>query len=161
MCNVKWSSMVVIRLWTGATCKYWNDGLNTCHLFDLQKDTNLTQWDSYTCSDDSQRDLDIISAASREWPFATRMACKVSTREDLTAGSDESLSPRRSEWHPESAAADPWRTAGWALLGTVPEVPGTRKLFPAEERSESSEHLETERPSARLEGPSWMVEGIQ
>ena len=42
---------------------------------------------------------------------------------------------------------------GWDL-GTVPEVPGTRKLFPAEERSESSEHLETERSSAGLEGSS-------
>ena len=25
-CEVKWSSMVAIRLWTGTSCKYWNDG---------------------------------------------------------------------------------------------------------------------------------------
>ena len=70
------------------------------------------------------------------------MARKVSTREDLTAGSDEHLSPRRTERHPESAVADLRRAAEWDLLGTGPEVPGTRKLFPAEEWSESSEHLE-------------------
>ena len=29
-------------------------------------------------------------AASLEWPLALRMALRVSTREDLTAGSDES-----------------------------------------------------------------------
>ena len=81
------------------------------------------------------------------------MACKVSTREGLTAGSDTSLSPRRSEQHPESAEVDPRHTAGWDL-GTVPEVPGTRKLFPAVERSRSSEHLVTQRPSAGPEGPS-------
>ena len=83
---------------------------------------------------------------------------RVSTHKDLTAGSGEFLSPRRTEWRPESAVADLWRAVGWDLLGTGPEVPGTRKLFPAEERSESSEHLETERPSAWLEGPSWTVE---
>ena len=30
-------------------------------------------------------------AASLEWPFALRMALRVSTREDLTAGSDEQV----------------------------------------------------------------------
>ena len=44
---------------------------------------------------------------------------KVSMREDLTASSDES--PRRTDLR---------RTAGRDLLGTGPEVPGTRKLFP-------------------------------
>ena len=74
------------------------------------------------------------------------------------AGSDKSLSPRQTEWYPESAVADLRHAVGWDLLGTVPEVPGTRKLFPAEERSESSEHLESERSSAGLEGSSWTVE---
>ena len=40
------------------------------------------------------------------------MARRVSTRVDLTAGSDESLSPRRSVRRLELAAADPQRTAG-------------------------------------------------
>ena len=75
--------------------------------FDLQKDTNLAQWDSYTCNDDSLRDPDIISAASREWPLATRMARKVSTREDLTAGSDESVTPL--------VRATSWVRSGWPL----------------------------------------------
>ena len=70
------------------------------------------------------KDLDIISATSWEWPFATKMACKVSTPEDLTAGSEESLSPRQTEWRPESAEA-----VEWDLLGTGPEVPGTSKLL--------------------------------
>ena len=69
-----------------------------------------------------------------------------------------SLSSLRSAPCLESAAVDSRRTAEWDLHGTVPEAPGTMKLFPAEERSESTEHLETERPSAKLEGPSWMAE---
>ena len=36
------------------------------------------------------------------------MVCKVSTHEDLTANSDESLSPPRTERHPESAVAEAW-----------------------------------------------------
>ena len=43
-------------------------------------------------------------AASLEWPLAIRVARRVSTCVDLMAGSDESLSPRRSAQHFESAA---------------------------------------------------------
>ena len=49
------------------------------------------------------------------------MAHQVFTREDLTAGSDESI-PRQTERRPESAVADR-HAVGWDLLGTGPEVP--------------------------------------
>ena len=76
--------------------KWWLRTRNTCQRFDLQKDTNLAQWDSYTWSDESRKALDIMWAASLEWPSVIRMARRVSTRVDLTAGSDESLSSLRS-----------------------------------------------------------------
>ena len=98
---------------------------------------NLAQWDSYACSDDSRRDLDIMHAASLEWPFALRMARRVSTRVDLTAGSDESRSPRRRPTRLESAGIDPRRTAVSDLLGTDPSTPETTKLPVAVQRSES------------------------
>ena len=62
--------------------KWWLLTLKTCHRFVPQKWTNLPQCDSYTCSDDWRRDPNIISAASRERPFALRMDCKVSTHVD-------------------------------------------------------------------------------
>ena len=56
--------------------RWWVLTLKTCHRFVLQKWTNLPYCDSYTFSDDWRRDLDIISAASRECPLALRMAAK-------------------------------------------------------------------------------------
>ena len=44
----------------------------------------LDQWDSYTCCEDSRWHLDIMLAASLEWPFALRMAWRVSTRSEVT-----------------------------------------------------------------------------
>ena len=81
-CDVILSSMGEVRLWRGASYRCWNDDfwLETCAI--------LHQWDSYTWSDDSRRHLDIMLAASLEWPFALRMARRVSTHVDLTAGSD-------------------------------------------------------------------------
>ena len=139
--------------------KWWLLTRNMCHLFDLQKDTNLAQWDSYTWSDEARRYLDIMWAASLEWPMALRMAHRVSTRVDLTAGSDESLSHRRPSWHLESAEFNPQRTAGLDPLGTGPSTPETMKLHVAVERSESPWLLVTERSSGALEGPSWMAGG--
>ena len=66
--------------------KWWLLTLKTCHRFVLQKWTNLPQCVSWTWSDDRCRDLDIISTASRECPFALKMARKVSMHVDLMAG---------------------------------------------------------------------------
>ena len=98
-----------------------------------------------------------MRAASLEWPLAIRMAHRVPTRVDLTAGSDEGLSPHRPSKCLESAVLDPRRTAGSDLLGTDPSTPETMKLPVAVERSESPWLLVTERSSAELEGPSWMA----
>ena len=157
-CDVILSSMGEVRLWRGASYRCWNDDfwLET-HLFDLQNATNLHQWDSYTWSDDSQRHLDIMLAASLEWPFALRMARSVSTRVDLTAGSDESWSPCRLSKRLASAGLDLRRTAGLDLHGTDPLTPETTTLPVAVERSKSPWLLVTERFSAELEGPSWMA----
>ena len=137
--------------------KWWLLTLKTYHRFVLQKWTNLPQCDSYTCSDDWQRDLDIISAASCECPFALRMARKISIRVDLMAGSDVFLSLRRAEWHLGWAVADLRRTAGSDLLAIVPEAPETRKLFLAWELPTSSVLHETGRSSAAHEWPAWMA----
>ena len=98
-----------------------------------------------------------MRAASLEWPLAPRMARRVSTSVDLTAGSDERPSPRRPSKRLESAALDPRWTAGWDLLGTDPSTPETMTLPVAVEQSESPWRLVIERSSAELEGPSWMV----
>ena len=129
--------------------KWWLLTRNTCHLFDLQNTTNLAQWDSYTWIDESRRDLDIMWAASLEWPLALRTAHRVSTRVDLTAGSDEPRSPRRRSKRLESAGLD--------LPVSDPSTPETMKLPVAVERSESPWRLVTERSSAELEGPSWIA----
>ena len=97
-------------------------------------------------------------AAFLEWPFALRKARRVSTRVDLTAGS-ESLG------HPvayqnvlsQQVLLELRRTAGSDLLGTDPSALETMTLPVAVERSKSPWHLETERSSAKLEGPSWMA----
>ena len=96
-------------------------------------------------------------AASLEWPLALRTARRVSTRVDLTAGSDESPSPRRWSKNLESADLDPRWTAGLDLPVPDPSTPETMKLPVAVERSESPWRLVTERSSAELEGPSWMA----
>ena len=57
--------------------------------------------------------LVIISAASGECPLAINMTFKVSTREDLRAGSDESLTFRRPEARLETAVAALPRTELW------------------------------------------------
>ena len=70
-----------------------------------------------------------MRAASLEWPFALRMARRVSTRVDMTAGSDECRSPRRRPTRLESAGLDPRRTAGSDLLGTDPSTPEPRSCL--------------------------------
>ena len=96
-------------------------------------------------------------AASLELPLALRMARRVSTRVDLTAGSDESRSPRHLSKRLESAGLDLRRTVGSDLLGTDPSTPETTTLPVAVERSKSPWLLVTERSSAELDGPSWMA----
>ena len=137
--------------------KWWLLTRNTCHLFVLQNATNLDQWDSHTCCEDSRRHLDIMLAASLEWPFALRMARRVSTRVDLTVGSDESWSPRLPSKRLVSAGLDLRRTAGSDLLGIGPSTLWTMMLSVAVEQSKSPPLLVTERSSAVLEGPSWMA----
>ena len=137
--------------------KWWLLTSNTCHRFDLQNDTNLDQWDSYTWREDSLRHLDIILAASREWPLDLRMARRVSTRVDLTAGSAEFRRPRRLSKPLESADRDPLRTVGWAPLVLAPSALDAMTLPAAVERSESPLCLVTEQSSTGLEGPSWMA----
>ena len=97
-------------------------------------------------------------AASLEWPFALRMARRVSTHVDLTVGSDESRSPRLPSKRLASAGLDLRRTAGSDLLGIGPSTLGTMMLPVAVERSKSPPLLVTKRSSAVLEGPSWMAE---
>ena len=137
--------------------KCWLLILKTCHRLVLQKWTNHPNCDSCTCSDDWRRDLDIISAAACECPFAINMVCKVAMRVVLRAGNDEFLSPRLVEWRLGWAAADLRRTMWSHLLATVLEAPGTRKLFLAIELPDSSVPLETGRSSAVPEGPTWMA----
>ena len=96
-------------------------------------------------------------AASLEWPFALRMALRVSTREDLTAGSDESRSRPLPCTRLVSAGLDLLRTAESGLLGIGPSALGTMMLPVAVERSGSPALLVIERSSAELEGPSWMA----
>ena len=96
-------------------------------------------------------------AASLEWPFALRMARRVSTCVDLTAGNEESRSPRRLSKRLESAGLDLRCTAGSDLLGTDTSTPETMMLPVAVEWSKSSWFLVAERSSAVLEGPSWMA----
>ena len=96
-------------------------------------------------------------AASLEWPLALRMARRVSTREDLTVGSDESLSHRLPSKHLESVGLDLRRTTGSDCLGIGPSALGTMMLPVAVERSISPPLLVTERSSAVLAGPSWMA----
>ena len=139
MCDVRWWSMEAIRLWINAWDMYWNDDL--WHW-------RLPQCDSYTCSVDWCRDLDMILAASRECPFALRMACKVSTHVDLTAGSGVCLPPIRVEWRLGWAVADLGSTVESDLLATDPEAPESRKLFLAWELPISSVLHETGRSSA-------------
>ena len=127
------------------------------NLFILQKWMKFPQCDSYTCSDDWRGDLDIISAASREGLFTTKMARKVAMHVDLRAGCDEFLSPCQTQWRLGWAAADLGRTAGLDLLETAPEAPDTRKLFLAWELPVSFEPLETGRSSAETEAPTWMA----
>ena len=49
-CDVKWLSMVVIRLWTGASCRYWNDGfwLWTHAIFLTYRRTRISPSDIHT-----------------------------------------------------------------------------------------------------------------
>ena len=96
-------------------------------------------------------------AASLEWPFALRMALRVSTREDLTAGSDESQSRPLPCTPLVSAGLDLRRPVEWGLLGIGPSALGTMMLPVAVERSVSPALLVIEQSSAELEGPSWMA----
>ena len=96
-------------------------------------------------------------AASLEWPFALRMALRVSTREDLMAGSDKSRSRPLPCTRLVSAGLDLLRTAESGLLGIGPSALGTMMLPVAVERSVSPALLVIERSSAEPEGPSWMV----
>ena len=68
-----------------------------------------------------------MMAASLEWPFALRMARRVSTRVDLTAGSDESRSPRRLSKRLESAGLDLRRTADRIILGQIHQLRKPRR----------------------------------
>ena len=128
-----------------------------CHLFVLQNATNLDQWDSYTCCEDSRRHLDIMLTASLEWPFPLRMALRVSMREDLMAGSDESRSHPLPCSRLVSAGLDLPRTGELGLLGLGPSALGTIMLPVAVEWSVSPALLVIERSSAELAGPSWMA----
>ena len=96
-------------------------------------------------------------AASLEWPFALRMALRVSTREDLTARSDESRSRPLPCTRLVSAGLDLPRTGKSGLLGLGPSALGTMMLPVAVERSVSPALLVIERSSAELAGPSWMA----
>ena len=129
----------------------------TCHLFVLQNATNLDQWDSYTCCEDSRRHLDIMLAASLEWPLALRMALRVSMREDLTAGSDEFRSRPLPCTCLVWAGLDLPRTGEPGLLGLGPSALETMMLPVAVEWSVSPAVLVIERSSAELAGPSWMA----
>ena len=82
------------------------------------------------------------------------MALRVSTREDLTAGSDESRSRPLPCTPLESAGLDLQRTAESGLLGIGPSALGTMMLPVAVERSVSPALLVIERSSAELAGPS-------
>ena len=160
-CDVIWSSMGEVRLWRGASYKFWNDDFwleNTCQLFDLQNTTNLAQWDSYTWSDESCRDLDIMRAASLEWPLAPRMARRVSMRVDLTAGSTWRVSvtpsPIKTSW---VSSSWPSTNSGIGSSWDRSINSGTTKLPVAVERSETPSLLVTEQSCAELEGLSWMA----
>ena len=96
-------------------------------------------------------------AASLEWLLALRMALKVSTREDLTAGSDESQSRPLTCTRLVSAGLDLPRTGEPGLLGLGPSALETMMLPVAVERSASPALLVNERSSAELAGPSWMA----
>ena len=96
-------------------------------------------------------------AASLEWPLALRMALKVSTREDLTAGSDESQSRPLTCTRLVSAGLDLPRTGEPGLLGLGASALETMMLPVAVERSVSPALLVIERSSAELAGPSWMA----
>ena len=96
-------------------------------------------------------------AASLEWPLALRMALRVSTREDLTAGSDESHSRPLPCTRLVSAGLDLPRTGEPGLLGLGPSALETMMLPVAVERSVSPALLVIEQSSAELAGSSWMA----
>ena len=158
-CDVILSSVGEVRVWRGASYSCWNDDfwLETRAIFSTYRTPRI-----FT---NGIRTLGVMI------PVGTLTSCwqlpwndpspsgwpVVSTRVDLTAGSDESWSPCRLSKCLESAGLDLWRTAGSDLLGTDPTTQETMTLPVAVEQSKSPWPLVTERSSTELEGPSWMA----
>ena len=151
-CDVKLTSMEVVHPWRGASCRCWNDDFWLETLFILQNATNLDQWDSYTCCEDSRRHLDIMLAASLERPFALRMAWRVSTRSEVTF----SVTPSPVQ---TSCVSRSWPSTNSGIGSSWDRSinSGNHDAAGSVERSNSPPLLVTERSSAVLAGPSWMT----
>ena len=90
-------------------------------------------------------DVSGLHLGSLWWmPLATNMALKVSTREDLRAGSDESLPLHRPEALFETAGADLWWTELWDPRELSVRARNTNRLCPTEELAGSSTLLATD-----------------
>ena len=159
-CDVILSSMGEVRLWGGASYTCWNDDfwLETRAIFLTYRTPRILPHGIRT-----------LGVTYGPWHHACsfpgmaqsrmdlRMAGRVSTCVDLTAGCDKCPSFLCPSKRLESAALDHRQTAGSDLLGTDPSTPEIMTPPVAVERSESPWLLVTERSSAELEGPSWMA----